>query len=413
MFSINWFLGISVAIFIPLSFIFSKIIGEKYDKINKEKFDVRVKLRNYLFNSIQCWHEIKINTQEENLIKTYTKKLEPEKKLNKTWMRLYALRDLVYLIKSDFILNILLYFIGGLLIILNHISLGQLLMFMSYTVSLSANIDEIMKSHSDFIGQKEAFDRIFNILNINNHKNTVDIPDAPKISLSKVCFSFEKTQKEVFNNICCNFNFGCKYLIVGKSGEGKSTLIKLILGIYKAQQGSIKISNIDTNNINEHQYFKNIGVVMQDTAFLNISIRDNLQLISSKVTDEDIKRALKLACIDDYIYSLPNKLDTVIGERGIKLSGGQKQRLAIAKLILHNPQIIILDEATSALDPITESVLIENIYSFFHNKTIIIISHKDISNFKKNTTLIINNKTVNYKEPIGEDAKDAITRVSF
>ena len=133
---------------------------------------------------------------------------------------------------------------------------------------------------------------------------------------------------------------------------------------------------------------------MQENMFFNLSIRENLQLIAPEASEEDLISALKAACLYDFVDSLPQKIDTVIGERGVKLSGGQKQRLAIARLILHNSQIIILDEATSALDSIVESEILDNLSNIFSDRTMIVISHKPLVNFKKDATYLVEDKHI-------------------
>ena len=133
---------------------------------------------------------------------------------------------------------------------------------------------------------------------------------------------------------------------------------------------------------------------MQENMFFNLSIRENLQLIASEATDDDLISTLKAACLYDFVDSLPQKIDTVIGERGVKLSGGQKQRLAIARLILHDPQIIILDEATSALDSIVESEILDNLSNIFKDRTMIVISHKPLVNFNKDEIFGVVNRNI-------------------
>ncbi len=139
---------------------------------------------------------------------------------------------------------------------------------------------------------------------------------------------------------------------------------------------------------------KNGYTTVRRLMFFNLSIRENLQLIAPEASEENIVFALKAACLYDFVDSLPQKIDTVIGERGVKLSGGQKQRLAIARLILHNPQIIILDEATSALDSIVESEILDNLSKIFSDRTMIVISHKPLVNFKKDETILVDNKRI-------------------
>ena len=133
---------------------------------------------------------------------------------------------------------------------------------------------------------------------------------------------------------------------------------------------------------------------MQDNMFFNLSIRENLELIAPEASGEEIIAALKAAALYDFVESLPDQMDTLIGERGIKLSGGQKQRLAIARLILQNPQIVILDEATSALDSIVESEIMDNLSEIFKGRTMIVISHKPLVNFRQDETYLVEDRGI-------------------
>lgn len=155
--------------------------------------------------------------------------------------------------------------------------------------------------------------------------------------------------------------------------------------------GKVKISNIDIDRISQTCLFERIGTVMQENQFLNLSIKENLYIIAPDVTDEEIDKAIALASLDEFINSLPERYDTIIGERGIKLSSGQKQRLAIARMILHKPDIVILDEATSSLDAITETKILSNLNEFFMDKTLIVISHKPALQIDFDEKIAVNN----------------------
>ena len=133
---------------------------------------------------------------------------------------------------------------------------------------------------------------------------------------------------------------------------------------------------------------------MQENMFFNLSIRENLLLIAPDASEADLIAALDAAHLYEFVDSLPQKIDTIIGERGVKLSGGQKQRLAIARLILHNPQIVIMDEATSALDSIVESEILDNMNKVFKDRTMIVISHKPLAKFTQDETYLVENKSV-------------------
>ncbi len=394
MINISVWLGLLSVILLPLTIWFSQIIGNKYNAVNKESYEVKSKTKTHLFDTVQKWREIKTNTLEDQFSAEYDERLEPERKLNNKWMFYYALRDFFYEIKTQFVLKVLIYFVGGLFVISKDITIGDLLMFISFMASMESALDSIMRSKTDFLGQQAVFDRLFKILDEPDPNKGADCPASATVCLKNVDFAYTEDGGKVLEQVSCEFAHGKKYLLVGKSGEGKSTLIKLLLGLNKAQAGQLLFENTDISDIDSHSLLKNVGTVMQENMFFNFSIRENLQLIAPEASEEDLISALKAACLYDFVDSLPQKIDTVIGERGVKLSGGQKQRLAIARLILHNPQIIILDEATSALDSIVESEILDNLSNIFSDRTMIVISHKPLVNFKKDETYLVENKHI-------------------
>lgn len=150
---------------------------------------------------------------------------------------------------------------------------------------------------------------------------------------------------------------GERIAITGKSGCGKTTLLKLLTGIIQPTQGRILFSGVDVRDIDLSEMHKRIGFVMQENMLFNVSIRENLLYGKSNATDDDLREACQKACIYDFIQSLPEKYETIIGEKGIKLSGGQKQRIVLARLFLRQVDIFIFDEATSAIDQYSESII--------------------------------------------------------
>ena len=394
MISINLWLGLLSVILLPLTIWFSNLIGNKYNAVNKENYEVKSKTQTHLFDTVQKWREIKTNTLEDQFSSDYDERLEPERGLNNKWMFYFALRDFFYGIKTQFVLKVLIYFVGGLFVISKEISIGELLMFISFMGSMESSLDSIMKSKTDFLSQKAVFDRLFGILDEPEPMKGIDCPENATVYLNDIDFAYGESSGNVLEHASCEFTSGKKYLLVGKSGEGKSTLIKFLLGLNKPKSGQLLFGNENIDYIDSHSLLKNVGTVMQENMFFNLSIRENLQLIAPEATDDDLISALKAACLYDFVDSLPQKMDTVIGERGVKLSGGQKQRLAIARLILHNPQIIILDEATSALDSIVESEILDNLSNIFRDRTMIVISHKPLVNFKKEHTYLVDNKRI-------------------
>lgn len=394
MVKINIFLGLLSVVLLPLTIWFSHTIGQKLNAVDKESYVVSSKIKTHLFDTVQKWREIKTNTLEEQFADRYDEMLEPERRLGRKSMFYYALGDFFYGLKEEFVMKVLIYFVGGLFIISKEISVGELLMFISYMASMSASLDSTVKSNTDFLGQKAAFERLFKILDEQETEEKQDYPQNATVTLQNIGYTYGSAENCVLENVSCKFECGKKYLLSGKSGEGKSTLVKLLLGINCSQKGQILFDEIPIEQIDTQKLLKNVGAVMQDSMFFNLSIRENLELIAPEASEEEIVDALKAVALYDFVENLPEKMDTLIGERGIKLSGGQKQRLGIARMILYRPQIIILDEATSALDSIVESQIMDRLKEYFESRTMIIISHKPLAHFKADEKFVVENKCI-------------------
>ncbi|MBE5869352.1 MAG: ABC transporter ATP-binding protein [Lachnospiraceae bacterium] len=389
MLRINIYLGLLSVILLPLTLWFSQMIGKKYNAVNWENYEIRSKTKTYLFDTVQKWREIKTNTLENQFAREYDDMLEPERKLNSKWMFYFALRGFFYEIKEEFVVKVLIYFVGGLFIISKDISIGELLMFISYMAGMSGALDTLMKSKTDFGGQRAVFERLFQILDERENVKGRECPPNATVSFKNVDFTYEGTERPVLTGESWEFVIGKKYLLMGKSGAGKSTMIKLLMGLICPKSGQVMYDGVPIDDIDSQSLLKSVGAVMQESMFFNLSIRENLGLVAFGTSEDDMIVALKAACLYDFVECLPQKLDTIIGERGVKLSGGQKQRLAIARLILHNPQIVILDEATSALDSIVESKILENLSQIFKDKTMIVISHKPLVGYKQDEIYLV------------------------
>lgn len=188
--------------------------------------------------------------------------------------------------------------------------------------------------------------------------------------------SFSYADKKVLNKLSFKIKANETVAFVGKSGAGKTTIFNLLCKMYDINSGSIKIDGIDIRDLDKDSIRGNITIISQDPYIFNMSIRDNLRLVKNNLTNKEMKEALKLACLDDYINTLPDKYDTIIGEGGINLSGGQKQRLAIARALVQKTEIILFDEATSALDNETQEKIKTAINNMKHEYTILMIAHR-------------------------------------
>jgi ABC-type multidrug transport system fused ATPase/permease subunit len=218
---------------------------------------------------------------------------------------------------------------------------------------------------------KELFDRE----QVNGGTRKLQLP-VQSIEFEQVDFAYPGTERKVLNGLDINIPHGKKVAFVGASGGGKSTLAQLLLRFYEPTGGSIRVNGIPLSDVRIDDWLGKVSVVFQEPFLFPDSIRDNLLLGRPGVTEEQMMDACRAAQIHDFIESLENGYDTVVGERGYTLSGGQRQRIAIARALLGEPEILILDEATSALDVETEMRLQQEVDRRRKGKTTLIIAHR-------------------------------------
>ena len=253
-----------------------------------------------------------------------------------------------------------------------------------------------------------SFDRIFSLDNEEDFVkekfgNQVKEKFEGNIEFKNVSFGYNKSL--VLKGVNIEINSGHTYGIVGKSGSGKTTIFNLLTKLYDARSGKITIDGIDILKLNEDSIRGNITVISQNPYIFNMSIKDNLKLVKNDVTDKEIKEACRLACLDDFIDSLPNKYNTIVGEGGVNLSGGQRQRLAIARALIQKTKIILFDEATSALDNETQSKIQKAIENLRNDYTIVIIAHRLSTIVNCNKIFVLENGKISssgtHKELLG------------
>lgn len=198
---------------------------------------------------------------------------------------------------------------------------------------------------------------------------------SPSITFKNVTYKYPDSKKTLINNLNITIKKGEKVAIVGETGSGKSTIIKLIIGLLKDYQGKILISNEELTKLNLNELYNHITYISQESPIFSGTLRENI-VFDKKATDAEIQKVLKLVSLEKFYQRLENGLDTELGERGVKISGGERQRVALARLFFANTNLIILDEATSALDNITEKEVMANIMQNSKDKTLIIIAHR-------------------------------------
>jgi ATP-binding cassette subfamily B protein len=277
----------------------------------------------------------------------------------------------------------LIYLAGGVIIILrgdSGLTVGDITVMVSLLSRMYMPVNSLMNIQVDVIRSLALFTRIFQYFDIKPEiENAPDAitPSAMNgdLEFDNVVFSYEK-DIPVLNGVSFTVPAGKTVALVGPSGAGKSTIINLIPRIYDVLGGSVRIDGNDIRKLDLAYLRRNVGVVTQDTYLFNASVKDNLLYAKADATQEELEDACRKANIHDFIMSLPDKYDTIVGNRGLKLSGGEKQRLSIARVILKNPPILIFDEATSSLDSISESLIQDAIDPLLKGRTSIIIAHR-------------------------------------
>ena len=207
------------------------------------------------------------------------------------------------------------------------------------------------------------------------------------ISFKDVTFSYNDS-KTILNHISFDIKQGENIALIGPTGGGKTTICHLIPRFYNITSGEIKIDDQNINDFTLESLRKNIGIVQQDVFLFNGTIKENILYGNENATDEQVIEASKKANIYEYICSLEDGFDTIVGERGVKLSGGQKQRISIARVFLKDPKILILDEATSALDNTTELLIQNSLNELSKGRTTIIVAHR-LSTIKNATKILV------------------------
>lgn len=287
--------------------------------------------------------------------------------------------------------TLLIYWIGSYKIFSGELTLGQLISFTTLSNFFLGPLGRLLTMQPNLqeaIVAAERLNDIFDMEEETKNDKTNEIVNELKnnFEFKNVSFAYGTRGKAV-ENINLTINKGEKIAIVGKSGSGKSTLLKLLMKFYKCENGSICIDSKDINLLNTEEYRNMIGYVPQESLLFSGTIADNIAWGLDNYTNEMIFKAAEEAQALDFIMKLPERFSTMVGENGATLSGGEKQRIALARVLMRNPQILILDEATASLDSISEKAIMNTIDEI-KGKTIIIIAHR-LSTIKKSDKIFV------------------------
>ncbi len=375
----SWVLGIEIIIFVGILYL----VINKYDpmliNVHKERKKVQDKFTSLVNESIRGIREIKTLGVKNNLmsnmkeiIKSIFDKSKEEVSIRKKY------NALTFLLKI--FLEGVVFITCAFLIYKGSITIGFFVTMTYYIYRFTNLIDNInnfsqtyqklivsLQRVNEILENRLYEDEIFGNEKINKVKGLIEFKN--------VSFSYPD-EDNILNDFNIKLEPNKKIAIVGKSGQGKSTLFNLITRVFDVKEGLITLDDINIKDLTEEELRKHISIIRQEPFIFNRTILENFKIINKDIELEEIRKYTKMSYLDDYIMSLPNGYDTVLGEGGVNLSGGQKQRLSIARTLAKNSEVILFDEATSALDNSSQDYIKKTIDNLIKDHTVVIVAHR-------------------------------------
>lgn len=378
-FYINIYLGLAYILFIVVIIIYNKFTSNINYKNRKEWKKNREKTGGFISEIVRGAKDVKILNSEESFLEKASIYMEETNKISYKYQktrakfRMYGgnIRDI-----CDLGISLLMYF----LLIFNSLTIESSIIIINYHHQLTWTADWVNQIYEILKQFNLAANRIFEILEESEFDKekfgTVKLDNFKgNIEFRNVFFSYQDSLpvlKDLSFKICANETVG----FVGSSGSGKTTIFNLISALNRKDSGEILFDGVSIDKLDKSSIRGNLSVISQNAYIFNMSILDNLKIVKSDATLDEIKEVCRLAVLDDFIISLPNQYDTIVGEGGVSLSGGQRQRLAIARALLLKTEILLFDEATSALDNETQTKIQEAIHNLKGEYTILMIAHR-------------------------------------
>lgn len=375
----SWIIGVYILLLVGILFIIIKIYNPKIKKVHKERKAEQDKFTSLTTESIRGIREIKTLGVKNSLIKDMTDIIKII--FNKSSEEIDI--NMRFNIITRFIKSILEVGTFVICVILLYNKMISLTFFISMTyyvyryMWLIENLNDFTQTYqktivsigrvNDILENRLYDDEKFGNTKLDNIKG--------EIEFKNVTFAYPE-EGNILNNFSIDLVPNKKIAVVGKSGQGKSTLFNLITKIFNPIEGEILLDGININDIDEESLRNYISVIRQEPFVFNRTIRENFELINKDIKLNEIRKYTKMAYLDDYIMSLPKKYDTVLGEGGVNLSGGQKQRLSIARALSKKSKILLFDEATSALDNESQGYIKKAIDELSKDHTVVIIAHR-------------------------------------
>lgn len=399
---LSWQITLTSLILLPVFLIPAKSMGKRVQALSREQMNLNAEMSQTMTE--------RFNVSGALLVKLFG---DPKNEGNSFFKKAARVKDIgvriamtntiffVALTTVATIATAIVYGFGGSLVVSGVLTLGTLLALTALLARLYGPLTALSNVRVDIMTALVSFERVFEVLDleplVRDSKNPQNLPSGPlDIEFNNVSFSYptradvgletlelatdgkieNDTSNLVLNNVSFKVKSGTMLALVGPSGSGKTTISQLIARLYDPTNGKVTVGNVDIKEVSRDEIRKNIGVVTQDSHLFHDSIKNNLIYAKEDVTESEIWSALESAQISDFVKSLPDKLDTIVGDRGYRLSGGEKQRIAIARVFLKQPRIVILDEATAHLDNENEAAVQVALATVLENRTSVVIAHR-------------------------------------
>ena len=399
---LSWQITLTSLILLPVFLIPAKSMGKRVQALSREQMNLNAAMSQTMTERFNVSGAllVKLFGDPKNEGNTFYKKAARVKDIG---VRI-AMTNTIFFVALTTVATIataIVYGFGGSLVVSGVLTLGTLLALTALLARLYGPLTALSNVRVDIMTALVSFERVFEVLDleplVKDSINPKNLPSGPlEIEFNNVSFFYptradvgletlelatdgkieNDTNNLVLNDVSFKVKSGTMLALVGPSGSGKTTISQLIARLYDPTSGRVTIGNVDIKEVSRDEIRKNIGVVTQDSHLFHDSIKNNLIYAKEDATESEIWSALESAQISDFVNSLPDKLDTIVGDRGYRLSGGEKQRIAIARVFLKQPRIVILDEATAHLDNENEAAVQVALATVLQNRTSVVIAHR-------------------------------------
>lgn len=377
---LDWRLGLFILLLNPVIIWLSRKMGQRVQHLKKAENQSFERFQQRLVETLDGLYQLRAANRE----KQFLTKLKTDADNIRQDADTYAwqadaagrLSFLMFLLGFEVFRAV-----AMVMVAFSSLSIGEIFAVFGYLWFMLSPIQDLLSMQYAWFSAKAAMHRLNQLLALPedpqqaNHGHPALAKPTLAIKFDNIRFRYDD-EKQVLDHASLTIPAGKKVALVGASGGGKSTLIQLLLGLYRKNDGEIRINGTSIDDIGYEALRRHTAVVLQQPTIFNDTLRANLTLGDTGFSDQQLWRALNIAQLDDVVEKLDKGLDTELGRQGLKLSGGQRQRLAIARMVLTDPKLVIMDEATSALDTLTEAKLQQALSEFLHGRTTLIVAHR-------------------------------------